>query len=414
MCPAARASGVAGRVPSGSGDYRGRVPWVLVRYLGVAVLARLADEGARVALLLLAISRTGSTAFAGLLVAALMVPHVLAAPVAGALADRVRRRRPLYVGFLLAYGLCLGLCGVLTGRAPAAVVLAVAVLGGCFGPLLTGGLSSLVRGLVSQRRRERAYALDVMSYGLAGICGPAVVALSAVLAGPAVATGVLAASAAAGGVLLATLPIRGRRADAGGAAPAPVGGGVTALWQIRHLRAVTAATSLGALAFGALPVVAAVLAVQYGAGYAAGALISAAGAGGLLGSLAYARCPVWADRPERVVMACLFAGALPLALVPVVPGVGAGLVLFTVSGFFTGPQSSALFASRDRHAPVAVHTQVFTLGAGLKMTAAALGAALAGIGAGLGGAVLVLAVAGCHAAAAGVGAAILRPRPAAA
>ncbi|KUL22411.1 hypothetical protein [Actinoplanes awajinensis] len=74
----------------------------LARYLVAAVGARLADEGARVAIVLLALERTGDARLGGLLVAALMVPHVLAAPLVGAAADRVRRRKPLYAAAFLA------------------------------------------------------------------------------------------------------------------------------------------------------------------------------------------------------------------------------------------------------------------------------------------------------------------------
>jgi len=75
----------------------------------VAVLARLADEGARVALILLALEVTGSEAFGGGLVAALMVPHVLAAPAVGAIADRVRNRKPLYATLLITFGTAIAL-----------------------------------------------------------------------------------------------------------------------------------------------------------------------------------------------------------------------------------------------------------------------------------------------------------------
>jgi hypothetical protein len=71
---------------------------------------------------------------------------------------------------------------------------------------------------------------------------------------------------------------------------------------------------------------------------------------------------------------------------------------------------SALFTSRDQQAPAEFHTQVFTFGAGLKITSAALGAALAGAVAsqGASGETLVLAVAGCHIVAGGLGALMLR------
>ena len=65
----------------------------IVHYAGAAVLVRTADEGARVALVLLALERTRSAALGGLLVAALLVPHVAAAGVVGARADRSRQAR---------------------------------------------------------------------------------------------------------------------------------------------------------------------------------------------------------------------------------------------------------------------------------------------------------------------------------
>jgi hypothetical protein len=103
---------------------------------------------------------------------------------------------------------------------------------------------------------------------------------------------------------------------------------------------------------------------------------------------------------------------IPFALVPVVDRTPVTLVLFATAGLLTGPLFCALLAVRDREAPPAVRTQVFTIGAGLKVTAGAAGAALAGFGTGLGPAVLVFGVAGSQLLAAGVAAALLRRRPA--
>ncbi|MDP9797716.1 MFS family permease [Catenuloplanes nepalensis] len=378
---------------------------MIYRYLTAAVLARFADEGARVALVLLALETAGSPVLGGALAAAFMVPHVLAGPAVGALADRARRRAPVYLLLIGGNGVAIALCGLLTGRVPAAVVVVIAVLGGCCAPLGTGGLSSLIKELFPPERRDRVYGMDVMTYNLAGICGPAVVAGIAELGGARPATLVLGAGAITAGLLVLTLRLPARPAPE--AAGNVLTGGFGAIWRIRPLRAVTLATGLGAGAYGAFPLITALLAIEYHAGWAAGALLSAAAIGGLAGSLLYARHPIGASRPERTVMICLLASALPMALVPVVPGVIPALLLFGVAGFFFGPQSAALFASRDRHAPPAVHTQVFTLGAGLKVSGSALGAALAGYAAGVGAAGLLLAAAGVYAAGGVIGAALL-------
>ncbi|HEX3196952.1 MAG TPA: hypothetical protein VHR39_05290, partial [Propionibacteriaceae bacterium] len=47
--------------------------WLMPHYLSAAVLARIADEGARVSLVLLALDRAGSAAIGGTMVAALLV-----------------------------------------------------------------------------------------------------------------------------------------------------------------------------------------------------------------------------------------------------------------------------------------------------------------------------------------------------
>jgi len=52
--------------------------------------------------------------------------------------------------------------------------------------------------------------------------------------------------------------------------------------------------------------------------------------------------------------------------------------LFALSGVFIGPFAGALFTTRQEHAPEDLRAQIFTLGAGIKTTAAAAGAALAG------------------------------------
>jgi len=303
------------------------------------------------------------------------------------------------------YGITLAACALLVGHAPSVVPLLVAVLGGCVAPLVTGGLTALLGELVEPMRLQRAFALDSTTYNLAGICGPALVSAIAVVSGAVVAAVSLAAAAVVSGLLLGTLPL----ADRQGTAPKRpnLTGGVTALWRSKPLRAVTFASSVGQLGIGALPLAATALAVQHNGNAAAGgAVISAFAAGALAGSLAYARKPVGAARPDRVVLTGLFATALPFAAVALVPGTAAAAILFAVAGFFTGPTFSALLAVREHEAPAEVRTQVFTVGAGLKSAAAALGAMVAGGFAH--GVPLVLGVAACHVLAALCGALTLR------
>ncbi|MFI2651356.1 MFS transporter [Micromonospora fulviviridis] len=386
----------------------GRPGAVLGRYATAAVLVRLADEGARVALVLLAIERTGSAAYGGLLVAALMVPHVVAGPVVGTVADAVRRRRLFYTLALLGYG---GVLVAAVAVAAASRPLSVALVGaaGCLAPVMLGGLTSLLRDLVPDRL-DRAFGLDATSYNLAGIAGPAIAAVTAGAAGATVATVVLAALVALGALVLWTLPIPDRPARAHHAAAPrrnPLGG-VPLLWRRPRLGAVTLASSFGQLGVGAMPVVAALLAGRFQHTSYTGLFLAVASVGGLVGSLWCARYPIRAHPPERVVLACLLATAVPFALVPLVPSVWATLPLFALVGVLNGPLFCAVLAVREQEAPPAAHTQVFTVGAGLKSTAAAAGAALAGALTGSGAGLLLLGMAACQALGAVAGAAVLR------
>jgi MFS family permease len=367
---------------------------VLPRYLVVAALTRLCDEGARVGFVLLAVARTGSAAFGGQLVAALLVPQVLAAPLVGAVADRTRQRRAFTLLCLAVFAFAVGLCAGLAGRAPTLLVLAVAAVGGCFAPMAFGGLTALLRDLVSEPRLARAYSLDVMTYNVAGISGPAMTGILAGVIGVEAAVYCLAAGALAAAGLAASLPITTRVRPEKATWPSPFAG-FTALVRERPLRAVTVSTTMSQLGFGAMPVVVVLLAGSAHNGVAGG-LLSAFALGGLFGSLAYARYPVGTSAPERTVLIAMIGMGLPLLLVAAIPDTATRLGVFAVAGFFSGPLTAAMLTSRDRWAPAGTHSQVFTVAAGLRITAAAAGAALAGSAAGVGPAGLVVAVAGAQ------------------
>ena len=345
------------------------------RYAAAAAAVRTADEGARVALALLALERTGNAGLGGVLVAVLLLPHVLAAPVVGLLVDRSRRPAVLLGAAAIGFGAALLTAALALGRLPAPVVLAVLLAGGCCGPALTGGLSSRVGTLVPADRLPRAFGVDSLTYNTAGIAGPAVAAVLAGAVSAGTATLVLGAAAAAGGLGIATLPTRGR--------PEPVAGagllaGLAAVVREPVLATLTLSTSVGQLGFGMLPVVVAVAATRAGDPAAAGWLLTAVAAGGLAGSLLWTR---WPARPERApawVVAGLAAAGLPVlagAAHPTLPVLG---VLFVLAGVADGPLFGALLTARQRWSPAELRSQVFTLGAGAKISAAAAGAALAG------------------------------------
>ncbi|MFC3738028.1 MFS transporter [Paractinoplanes deccanensis] len=477
----------------------------LTRYVGAAVCARLADEGARVAILLLALDRTGDEALGGLLIAALMVPHVVAAPITGALADAARRRRLLYFLAFLGYAAAL-LGGAASIGHATPLAAALLIVAGCCAPLLIGGLSSLL-GDLAPTRLERAFGLDVMSYSLAGIAGPALAAVLADLAGASWSVAALAALVVAGAVLVASLPLPAASESAPPApsvtsrptssapassapassapassapassapassapassapassapapsapapsapapsapapsapapsAPAPFRGAsnrprmsdfsdtetgsgghgdgfgsvagarprrlgspfaaVAVMVRKPRLGAVTLGTVFSMLGVGALPVIAALLAGEARRSELTGLILSAGAAGGLITSLVLTRWPIRRWAPESVVAVSLAATAVPFLLLAVLPAGWGGLPFFAIAGALGVPVSVAVFAVRDQESPPEIRTQVFTLGAGVKVTAAATGAAVAGLAAPAGVAALLAGIGICQA-----------------
>src|SRR4051794_11519021 len=270
----------------------------LARYVLAATLVRATDAAAAVGIVLLAASPAahvaGGARTGGLLAAGLTAPHLLGPLVARRL-DAARDPRVALAVAFAAYGAALAAAALLLGRAPVALPAVAVVAAGTCGPLLTGGLSSRLRGVAG--RDARAEGWDAVTYGVASSAGPAAVAAIAALTSPLTAVLGLAASALAGAALALTLPAepaRARRGDTLGA-----GAAVRAIATTGPLRRVGAATMLTAFGGGALSVVAVLLASALGAEPGAGATLMAAyGLGNLAGALLVTAFPQRGD-PER-------------------------------------------------------------------------------------------------------------------
>lgn len=311
------------------------------------------------------------------------------------------------------FGLSLAATSAALGRIPLPLVLAILLLGGCCGPALTGVLSSLVAGLVPPDSLPRAFGVDSLTYNTAGIAGPAVTAVLSGALSPAAATYTLAGCAVAGAVLVTALGTSrsGARRDVPGRAGNLLAG-VRVIIGSRVLGTVTAATSVGQVGAGMLPVVAAVIAAREGDASVAGWILTAAAIGALVGSLMW----TWRPAPSRLTALVVTVGLIGTG-VSLVGGAAVGSIitlatLFALSGLFNGPLFGALLLVRHQYAPDELRSQVFALGAGAKLTANAAGA---GLGAALAGAATTtqLLVAGALPVLAGVAGSLVlsRSRP---
>jgi hypothetical protein len=356
--------------------------WLMPHYLSAAVLARIAHEGARVSLVLLALDRAGSAAIGGTIVAALLAPHVVAAPLVGVLVDRARQPRWVLAAAMLIFAGSLFSAAALIGRAPLWLIYVLLLLGGCCGPALTGGLTSQLPALVGKDKTPRAFGLDSLFYNVASMVGPAVAGVTAAAISPAAAQYLLAVSAAAGALGVASLPLP-TRTHPSSSTRVDLLSGVREIVRQPTLRTLTLTSSLGQIGPGGLAVVAAVLATSQHRPAGSGLLLTAVAVGAFIGSLLWTWRPIAVDHAPMVTAISMIGIGIPIAIAAAAPSLGATAVLFGLSGVFIGPFGSALFLARTQYAGPAVRTQVFTIGAGLKVTASALGAALIGFAAGL-------------------------------
>jgi hypothetical protein len=289
-------------------------------------------------------------------------------------------------GTVTAIGLAVG---AMLGIRPIPIVALGLIAAGAAGPFYMGGLSSFVTEEIPDERR--AYALDALSYNLGSVAGPAMVAAATALASGRHAMWLMALAALVGVVGTLTTRLRPRPTPTGSML-STMGAGLRHIVLHRPLMLVTASGTLSQFGGGALSIAAVVVAVERVGDADDGAIIvSAFAIGGLLGALATAARP-GRLRPEL----SMGLGFALIGVLTVVAAIDLGLVwtvvLMGVAGLFTASSAAAMLLLRKQQSPLALRGQVFTVGAGLRATAAAAGAAMAGAAAGLGGTVLIVGI----------------------
>ncbi|MFF3331041.1 MFS transporter [Streptomyces sp. NPDC002888] len=176
-------------------------------------LSFLGDSFALIALPLLVLQATGSLARMGLLTAVGGAASVVAAVFAGAVVDRVDRRR-LLIGCDLVRMVLYGVIPLVWLFGPRVWLLYVILpLGEAVGMLFAVGYVTVVRGLVGTARLTEANGRLNATAAAAGVLGPLGAGLVAAWTGPAAAIGVDAASFGVSAACLAAVRLRRRPAD---------------------------------------------------------------------------------------------------------------------------------------------------------------------------------------------------------
>lgn len=316
-----------------------------------------------VALGVLVFSRTGQPGWTGLVAAAAFVPIGLLAPIGGALADRLDRRRWLIVTTLgeMAFAAVLAVLAA-TGHDPPAALVLLALLGGAAGAIGFPAYQAMVPDLVPPEDLLGAVSLSSAQFNLGRVIGPALAGVVLLTHDYGLVFGVNAASFAA--VVVALLLVRlprpaSRVRDEGFGARIAAG--------VRAARAEPGCRSaIGLIAFVALfasPFIALVPAMAgvlhrdgVSTQVATAILVTAQGIGAVLGALAL---PSLAERLGRRTMlqSALFGVPMLLVLYALAPtlwlsslallAVGAGYIA-VLSGLNTVVQLRAPAEARGR------------------------------------------------------------------
>ena len=161
-------------------------------------------------------AKTGRASWAALVAVAAFLPVGVLAPIGGALADRLDRRRFLAFGSLVQASVAVALAAITVGgRAPVGAIIALTFLDGCTASLILPFLMAMIPDLVPREELLAAASLGSAQYNLGRVVGPAlagvVIALSSYSA--AFVVNALSFAAVITGVILIRLPANPPRSD---------------------------------------------------------------------------------------------------------------------------------------------------------------------------------------------------------
>jgi MFS family permease len=345
------------------------------RLFATALVARLPQGMAPLAILLLVRGATHSYAAAGLAVGASAFATAGCAPLLGRLVDHAGRRRvlaPLACAQAGVYALLVVAAGAHAG---AVVLILVAGLSGALLPPIAPVVRVLLREVYDDvGARETAYALEAVLQELIWITGPLVVAVLIALSSPNVAVALLGAVCVTGTAFFLRSPLLGspavatERLDRRSALASP------------ELRALLGPVALTGLGLGAIEVGLPSLALHAGSRPASGLLLAVWSLGSMAGGLYYGS-RAWHSSLTSRYRRLLVLAVLCTAPLIAARSIAAGMVCSLLAGLTVAPVFSCQYALVGRSVTAGSETEAFT------WVAAALIGGLA-VGSSIGGAVI--------------------------
>jgi MFS family permease len=352
--------------------------------LGSALLSRLAGEIFTLAIVLHVLDRFGSPALVGWVVAAAFIPGLVVSPIAGAILDRYGPARGIAADLAASAGFVAAIALVeVRGTGGATVLMVLAAAYSLARPLSLAGFRALIPRLVPEPGRDRANAIDVGTFNLVEVAGPALAGVLFSLTGGRVTLLIVAALYAASAVAL--LPVLARRVPPGARTPLlPAALGAVS-YVARHpvLRGLAVSYSLYAVAWGVLVVGIPLAVVDAAAGEVrdggtqVGVVWAVLGVAGGLGALVAGRLRT-AGR-ERV-----FIGiGIAVTAVAVYPLIGHGgmvglMIGLVVVGLVSGGVNVSVLTLRQRRTDPAWLGRVIAVSISVNLLGTPVGAALGG------------------------------------
>ncbi|MDE3130749.1 MAG: MFS transporter [Acidobacteriota bacterium] len=254
-----------------------------LRLLGTALVGRMPQGMASLAVLLLVRAATQSYAAAGAAVGAGALAGAVCGPLLGRLIDRVGRR--MVVGPAAAAQACVYVALALAARAhaPASALIACAALAGALVPPIAPVVRTLLRDLyVDHAVRETAYAMEAIAQETIWIVGPLFTTVVVTLASPAVAVALLGVIGLGGTLLFLRSPLL-ERPQGREHSELPSGSALVSV----DLRRLLLPVALMGFALGAVEVGLPSLALHDGSRPASGLLLALWSLGSMAGGIHY-------------------------------------------------------------------------------------------------------------------------------
>lgn len=352
--------------------------YTLAHYLFGALPARLGDEMSGQAILLIGIT-AGSAALGSTLLAGLTFSAAVGGPLLGAILDRSRNPGRVLALALGLYAVGIALVAWSLGSIPIWLSIAITLAAGFLMPSISGGWSSRLKSFIADEQMTRTSAIDAMTFNIAGLAGPALAGLIAAWFGAHWAVVVLVTLLATALPMAWLLPKRDTQAkehDTSFLQDVPAG--LKAIVANKPLLRITVLSVVSYMSIGMLWVACPLVGLELlgNAGFGS-VMMSVLSVGALVATATYARWPS-KYTPDTIAFATTIMLAAAMLVLTFADIIWIALAAMLIAGLADGPQLAAVFAVRHRESPERFRSQVFTTGASLKITAAGLGAALAG------------------------------------